>query len=209
MRQESQQREKSVKFLPNVLVYRTTHINDFTEDEIRNTWYNDREMKVIVSECVKIIASMKGQEEPYVSTTHCLRGLECVTPEGQKRRSSIRFCAIDAVLEEQDAQWERGEKDANRISDNYSIYSKPSQTQASLIGLEDEKEALNIYREGDSCSLHTSPSMTTLKEMSVDDRFPVSMKLQHRKFLASPSNTTMKTIINLSHCQNSPMGRAA
>jgi len=193
---DSLQRKKSVKFSPNVFVYRTKHINDFTDEEIHNTWYNDREMRAIVSDCVNIISTMKGKYDSFTSSTDCFRGLEYRTPQGQKTRASNRFCAIDAVLEEQDIQWECKENDTDKISNNYMLYSKPSQAEAHRIGLEDEKEAMITYREGNSCCLESLITRTP-KEMSIEDQFPMSMKLQHMKFLVN-QKATINSMRNIS-----------
>merc|ERR1712078_607703 len=97
--------------------------NDYTDEEIRSTWYNDREMDNIVSECVEKISSSKRPESP----SNCLRGLECRTKEGQRRRASTRFCAIDAVLDEQDIQWEKKERNPEnkiKLHDTHKKMSK-------------------------------------------------------------------------------------
>lgn len=196
---QSRKRTKSVAFSPNVLVYRTTHINDFTDEEIQNAWYNDKEMRDIVSECVDMISSKKTDEEQF-----CMRGLECRTPQGQKRRTSNRFCTIDAVLEEQEAQWECDEYDVERIRTISRQYTKPSQAEALQFGLEDEKEAMAIHREGESCSLERKrPRGVSYK----DQLSPVNMKLQHMKFVVSP-NSAMQNNRNIPQYQYSPMGRA-
>jgi hypothetical protein len=209
MREPCPQQKKSVAFLPNVLMYRTTHINNFTDEEIHNTWYNDREMRAIVSDCVKTISLMNGKDEPFTSSTLHLRGLECRTPEGQKKRASHRFCAIDAVLEKQEVQWECTENDTNKIRAHYMPYSKPSHDEAHRIGLEDAKEAMIIYREADSCSLESS-TIKPSKGMPFDDQFSTRKKLQNMKCLTSPimsPNATMKDIRKMSHWQS--MGRTA
>ena len=138
------QQKNSVTFLLRVLMYRTIHINNFTDEEIHNTWYNDWETIDIVSDCVKTISLMKGKGESFTSSTLYLRGLECQTPEGKIRRV-------------QDEQWEYVENDMNKIRNLYRLYSKPSHEEAHRIGLEDAEEAVIIYREGDSTPSKVQP----------------------------------------------------
>eukprot|EP00535_Pseudo-nitzschia_heimii_P004238 CAMPEP_0197188456 /NCGR_PEP_ID=MMETSP1423-20130617/17827_1 /TAXON_ID=476441 /ORGANISM="Pseudo-nitzschia heimii, Strain UNC1101" /LENGTH=213 /DNA_ID=CAMNT_0042640291 /DNA_START=12 /DNA_END=653 /DNA_ORIENTATION=- len=191
----TRQGKNSVMFAPTVLIYRTMHINDFTDEEINDCWYSDRENKAIVSDCVKIISSMNGSGKRLSSSISCFRGLECRTPQGQKRRASHRFCAFDAVLDEQDTQWDSPENDITKIRDGYRVYSKPSHVEALRIGLEDEKEAMIIYDEGDSCTLRSS-SLNTSEGTLFDNQLPATMGLNERKFLMSPK-TTMKNIRTL------------
>jgi len=202
MSQEIPQQKRFVTFQPNVLMYRTTHINNFTDEEIHNTWYNDREMRDIVADCVKTISLMKGKGESLSSyAALCLRGLECRTPEGQKTRASHRFCAFDAVFEEQHEQWECGENDTNKIRSHYRLYSKPSHEEAHRIGLEDAEEAAIIYREGDSCSLESSTATQPSKGMPTNDQNSTKRKRQGMKYLASPilrPKATMKDIRKMS-----------
>eukprot|EP00531_Pseudo-nitzschia_arenysensis_P011498 CAMPEP_0116128036 /NCGR_PEP_ID=MMETSP0329-20121206/7149_1 /TAXON_ID=697910 /ORGANISM="Pseudo-nitzschia arenysensis, Strain B593" /LENGTH=217 /DNA_ID=CAMNT_0003622155 /DNA_START=75 /DNA_END=728 /DNA_ORIENTATION=+ len=199
----SAQQKKSVSFLPSVLMYRTLHINDYTDEEIDNTWYNGEEMQTIVDNCVRIISSI--DEENPANNTQCIRGLEFRAPSGSKRRATHRFCAFDAVLGEQDAQWEYGDNDSNKIRIRYRVYSKPSQAEAFRIGLEDAKQAMAVYREGETCSLLTS---TTKKTPTIDCFNRTSSKLQPRMFLVTPQ-TPVKNVRSLSHLQyHSPVERA-
>lgn len=199
----SGQQKKSVSFLPCVLMYRTLHINNYSDVEIDNTWYNAEEMQAIVDDCVTIISSI-GEEEP-ANNAQCIRGLEFRTPSGQKRRATHRFCAFDAVLGEQDAQWEYGENDSNKIRIRYRVYSKPSQAEALRIGLEDAKEAIAVYREGETCSLLAS---TTTKTPTIACFKRSDFKFQPRKFLVTPQ-TPVKNVRNTSHLQyHSPVERA-
>lgn len=150
--QQSRQQKKSVSFKTNVLVYHTKHINEYTKEEIRNCWYDDKEMGFIVSDCMAIIKLMVKDEEQLISSSDCVRGLEYRTPEGQKRRMSNKFCAMDKVLDEQDMQWQHNKNNVDELREIYSAYSEPSHNAAHLIGLEDERQAMIIYRE-DDCSV--------------------------------------------------------
>lgn len=184
--------KKSVSFLPSVLVYRTLHINDFTDEEIEKTWYGADEMATIVNECVKTIASMDNNQG--ISSEQSFRGLEVRTPEAQKKRTAHRFCAIDAVLGEQEAQWQNEENDIQKIRQIYLAYSKLSEAEAYRFGLQDAKEAMSIYQEGELCSLERRT-----KRRSSSDRRCIR------------SQTQVSSVMTLAQQMqyHSPIGRAA
>ena len=176
-RKEPTSMKKSVSFLPSVLVYRTLHINDYTDEEVEKTWYDGDEMADIVNKCVEIIASLDN-----MSSEDCFRGLEVRTPEAQKKRTTHRFCAIDTVLGEQESQWQNQEDDIQKIRQCYMAYSKVSEAEAYRVGLLDAEEAMTIYQEGDSCALCLEPKRR--KRLSSSDRRCVT--LSHQMKLHSP-----------------------
>ncbi len=184
--------KQSVSFLPSVLVYQTLHINDFTNEEIENTWYDADEMADIVNKCVNMIASRDS-----MSSDDCFRGLEVRTPEAQKKRTTHRFCAIDDVLGEQDSQWQNEENDIQKIRQCYMAYSKVSEAEAYRMGLQDAKEAMNIYQEGESCSLCLEPRRTK--------RHPSSDRRCVRPHSQISSVRTLSQQMQF----HSPIGRAA
>jgi len=157
--QQSQQQKRSVSFLPNVLVYHTNHLNEYSKEEIQNSWYSDREIGVIVSDCMAII-SWDEDKKSFIPSTHCFRGLEYRTPEGQKMRMSNKLGAMDTVLDEQDIQRQHNENDVDELREIYSEYSEPCHAAAHRIAVEDEKQATIIYRE-DDYSLETSTIETS------------------------------------------------
>ena len=182
--------KKSVSFLPSVLVYRTLHINDFTNEEIEKTWYGADEMATIVNECVKTIASMDNN--PGISSEQTFRGLEVRTPEAQKKRTAHRFSAIDAVLEEQEGQWQNGENDVQKIQQIYLAYSKLSEAEAYRFGLNDAKEAMSIYQEDESLERRT-------KRRSSSDR----------RCVRPPTQVSSVMTLAQQMQFHSPIGRAA
>eukprot|EP00429_Kryptoperidinium_foliaceum_P035493 CAMPEP_0176166904 /NCGR_PEP_ID=MMETSP0120_2-20121206/85371_1 /TAXON_ID=160619 /ORGANISM="Kryptoperidinium foliaceum, Strain CCMP 1326" /LENGTH=155 /DNA_ID=CAMNT_0017504475 /DNA_START=200 /DNA_END=664 /DNA_ORIENTATION=- len=76
------------------------------------------------------------------------RGLEHKTPKGNKRRHKNRIVAIDAVLTEQDRQWERDRRDASFIADLYMQANAHCRLQASLIAQSDEEYVVKHVRNG-------------------------------------------------------------
>ena len=202
---QSRQQKQSVSFKPNVVVYPTKHINDYTEEEIRICWYNEQEERVITSDCMSIIKAMvKDEEQSISSTSDCIRGLEYRTPEGQKRRMSNKFCAMDAVLDEHEMQWQDNKNDVDELRKIYSTYSAPSHDAAHLIGLEDERQAMLIYnREDDVCSVRNNTTIqTTSKVISHEHDQHQKKKLLERPKKIGKRNATRQ-------CTHTVSGRAA
>ena len=84
-------------------------------------------------------SQMKSKKELQESTTCCLRGLECKTPAGTKRRSTNKNRSRKVVLQNQ--------HDLEMLAQVYSGYSKACQTQATRLGKYDEMIAKQIYKE--------------------------------------------------------------
>jgi hypothetical protein len=194
---KSRQRH-SVCFLPSVLVYQTMHINQYTKEETRNTWYDDEETTALISECMLIITCVNGQK-PLVSSTQCaFRGLEYRTSEGHRSRTRNKYLALDAILDEQDWQDVNDKNDVDEYREIYRTYSEPCHLAAHLMGLEDERLAMIIYQE-DGYSLKTPKK----EDLSIVSHEKLSKTLQPLKFaVATP-------IVNKTTARYSPSGRAA
>ena len=138
--------KKTVRFLPCVLAYTIQHVNEFTNDETRQLWYQEDEIKVIKADCYDT-AAMVAENRTINESTQCFRGLEFRTPQGHKRRMRNKLCAIDAVLDEQEYQWTRHEDDAVLLASIYSEYTVASASAAHRLALEDEQEARMVYHQ--------------------------------------------------------------
>ena len=89
-------------------------------------------------------SQMKSKKELQESTTCCVRGLECKTPLGAKRRSTNKKRSRKVVLQNQ--------HDLEMLAQVYSGYSKACQTQATRLGKYDEMIAKQIYEEDERSS---------------------------------------------------------
>ena len=102
-------------------------------------WYTDAENDSIRSEARESVDYLTTSPD---ATDICRRGLEGYLPEGRKRKMSRRLKAWDAVLLEQDAQWEAGIVNIERIAAAYKKYSKKSAMSAMKVGKKDRTECL-------------------------------------------------------------------
>ena len=138
----SSQIKKSVSFYGSVRVKKTIHINDYTQDEIDATWYNEMEVATIrfnTKLVVKEMESKCGLQHPEEETT---RGLECRTTLGQKRKFTLRRMSQLVVLDEQDRQFEMGDFDPEYLSLLYKQCCEQSVAEARRIGQQDELSSL-------------------------------------------------------------------
>ena len=88
-------------------------------------------------------SQMKSKKELQESTTCCVRGLECKTPIGAKRRSTNKKRSRKVVLQNQLID----DIVPEVLAEVYSGYSKPCQLQANRLGKYDELIAKQIYEE--------------------------------------------------------------
>jgi hypothetical protein len=132
------QRKRLVSFdadCISIVVGEVPSRSDLTEEDFKNIWYSKDDFKVMKKEYIPIVKKiakklpLDDDEEP--------RGLEHKTPRGCKLRQQNRFQAMDAVLFEQERQWERDRKDDNYIAQIYRQSSAHCQMNAYLIGQKD------------------------------------------------------------------------
>jgi hypothetical protein len=131
-------------------VYSIDHINSYTQKEIDTIWYNDRELKLIKAECLETTVLVMERKQ-LNEQTECFRGLEYRTPDGHRRRLRNKVRARDAVLDEQEHQWdtlgEEDDYDPESIATVYNEYTQPCIAAAHSMGLADEIQAMLIYQE--------------------------------------------------------------
>ena len=152
-----------VSFFESVRVKKTLHINDYTQDEIDATWYNEMEVatirfntKLFVQEmestkkkkkknCCKLQHQHQQQqheeddEEEETETT--ARGLECRTKLGQKRKFTLRRMSQLIVLDEQYRQFVMDEIDPDYLALLYKQSCEQCVLEARQLGEQDERSA--------------------------------------------------------------------
>jgi hypothetical protein len=151
--------KKKVKFLSSVMVRKTLHLNNYTDDEFDSCFYNRQELLEIKRELAALCILMeerdlvdsvrfgssfviskkklRGFTESYEqeddgneSMEICMRGLESQTPSGCRQRALNRRTALEIVLEEQEQFRKTGVKDNNASSWDYVAPSYSRFTRA-------------------------------------------------------------------------------
>jgi hypothetical protein len=152
-----QQQQRSVSFYDAVECIRTLHINDYTDEEVLNTWFTQREYQGMKQE-VKLTVDLMNKKATFEEdVSFSSRGLENKADDAIVEVAEHRYDAMDAVLDEQDRQQEAGVCDPHTLSLAYAEYSFISHVASFLMAAEDEKIALG---HGSSSSSGLKPKET-------------------------------------------------
>jgi len=125
-------------------VFEITHLDDIPDEEVALTWYDSNEYAEIKASYQLTIFMMESGEK--LSGDHTPRGLEYRTQEGAWARYENKRDAYNAVLDEQDRQWQRDEDDHDEIARIYLLHSTKCAEAAVVRATDDEKEAMEILR---------------------------------------------------------------
>ena len=128
-----------VSFNEEVRIRPTMSLQDFTDEELHNSWYSREEYNEISRGISKELKKMT-QGKVLRDKKYCERGLERFTEEGSKTCSRNKVRAIHAVLEEQHKQNEEGRFDENSIAQVYETNSQRCRRNAYKAGLRDAKQ---------------------------------------------------------------------
>lgn len=146
---EGARREKKrVSIETRVQVRPTISRNDITPEECNATWYSKEEYSKITESCVKQIHKL-NRGELLKGKKYCARGLEAHTNTRSLAKSMNRSLVYEAVLEEQDRQMRDGIVQDDALKRVYHAASSSSQLWAHVVGLQDQREADNIYDDTD------------------------------------------------------------
>jgi hypothetical protein len=121
---------RRVSFSRDVQIQTVILRSEISQDEFEATWYCQHEFRAMKKSLVPTIKKMaKGIP---LDENEESRGLEHKTPEGSKKRCDNRFISLDAVLQEQDHQWEYDRTDPDALAKAYNQSSAHCLMQAYL-----------------------------------------------------------------------------
>ena len=137
---------RKIRFHGRVQFKSIRHFSEFSEEEIRNGWY-DKDDFNRMSDNVSEIAKLVGNGETRLNGEElCIRGLEHIVEEElADYRAEKMINSIDAVLDEQEEQWDEGKEEPELIAELYAEYAKPLLREAHLIGLKDAEEGYKSW----------------------------------------------------------------
>ena len=155
VQQPAAPQKRNVHFCKKVKVQPTLHVNNFTDKEIRSSWYTQNEIATIrqrTKDMMKLLQSQSNSNTPQKvlerqqgnnddESTFCIRGLEHRTRKGMKAKTSSRMMAWDVVLNEQSRQQDAGIVDVELISHVYKQTTTANVAIAYQRGLDDEDYA--------------------------------------------------------------------
>lgn len=119
--------------------------SELSEFEFSDLWYTKEDFKAIKSAFQPTV--MKMAKNLPLSEDEEQRGLEYCTPRGSRSRKDNRYQAMDAVLDEQERQWEQDRKDTLYLAKLYRQSSAHCQTNAYLVAQKDAEYVEQIRNE--------------------------------------------------------------
>jgi hypothetical protein len=137
---------KALRFEENMnRIHPIPHLDEMPQSEVRATWYTAEEYGEIKAAYQLTIFMMEAGEELKVDE-HTSRGLEYRTQEGAWARYENKRDAYNAVLDEQDRQWQRDVDDHDEIARIYLQHSAKCAEAAASRAAVDEIEAREILK---------------------------------------------------------------
>ena len=133
---------RHVTFSEVVKVKTALHLNDFSDDEIKASWYDMDDFDAMKRSARKVVYAIKNGMVDKLPADCCIRGLELkIDSERRRRRVANIDAAIDAVLEEQEYQFEQGVTEPASLALAYSTASLAASREAHNRGLQDRFDA--------------------------------------------------------------------
>lgn len=126
-------------------VFEIPNLDSMPDEEIASTWYESREYTEIKS-AYQLTIFMMEAGEVLNSEEHTSRGLEYRTQEGAWARYENKRDAYNAVLDEQDRQWQSDKDDHDEISRIYLLHSTKCAEAARGRARQDEADAMEFLR---------------------------------------------------------------
>lgn len=126
----------SVRFASRTNVYLVPSLSDMTDKEIASVWTSKEESKSIQHDMVKTIRAMRSRSTKRLDQDDvvCHRGLEhMLSPQHMENRKSSKESVIDAVLDEQDLQFDAGIYDESRLAMASALTSKQASVRALVL----------------------------------------------------------------------------
>ncbi|KAL3935045.1 MAG: hypothetical protein SGBAC_009357 [Bacillariaceae sp.] len=168
--------ERQVQFLPqHYTVLEINSLEDYTEEEILNCWYTKTELTKIAVRSYK--DALRWGSGKAKKSHSAYRGLEVYTKEGAELIATNIEHHVDAVMDEQDAQWENEIDDYDRLAVVSEQQSQFSIAYALEKAKEDAEEAQKVYRRMEKKSVKKSKQVSS--PMSCDDHTSVCSDLSH------------------------------
>lgn len=121
----------------------TIHINDYSNTEIRRTWYKAEDYDKMIQSAQKTVRKVEdrndgsGKSRTKKNAVINYRGLEAWTTNGAAKARLLKESAVQAVWNEQAQQWEEGTFDPEKIRNAYLPFSVGSLKRAQQRGTDD------------------------------------------------------------------------
>ena len=128
----------SVRFAKRTRIYLVESLSDFSDAEIDAVWITPEENKASLADVAKNVQAMRRNATEDHSHGLCFRGLESLKSASIVQATKInKEKHIDAILDEQDRQWEEAEISHDEIAKISETSSEQARQHAVAKGLHD------------------------------------------------------------------------
>jgi hypothetical protein len=138
----------SISFSGKKHIKKIPHLNTMNEEDIEQIWYSHYDYDDIKASFEYTVFMMDaGEAKTVENDEHTTRGLEMRTEEGAWARFEHKRDAYNAVLDEQDRQWNDGEDDPEQIAKLCLEVTESAAKGALERGLFDQEQAEKINKD--------------------------------------------------------------
>lgn len=156
---EAKVRVPARKLVRNVLAFKATvimhnvlHLDDYSDEEVAACWFDNDGVHRFKTDLKLTMKLIEIGDLSYDTEEHCRRGTEYRTPNGAQKRKRNKAVALDAVLDEQEAQWDADRIDPEGIAIVYMAATRHCKFEAHMLALTDEKVARELDMKSSSPS---------------------------------------------------------
>ena len=147
---------KTLRISPNIQVIPHLALSDYTDEEYDTTWETENDRARSHRHLVETLLLMRTNDGDFPTAhqdDHTSRGLECMaSPATLQRSKATKAAVIDAVLDEQDRQFDQYEagkstipiNDPERLASVSLHYSRANVVYAAFKALQDAKEVASF-----------------------------------------------------------------
>ena len=144
-RNSNKNNHKVIRFASSLQHFETLCRDDYTESEVKNTWYSAGEQKVMKSKQNKLVKRMDKGKKPKGDES--FRGMENLALNGYQEMMHRKHRCIDSVMDEQERQWKLNVVDWDRIKELAMECSQECIAEALKFGEKDEIEAKKALKK--------------------------------------------------------------
>ena len=140
----SKHKKKSVSFQNGISYRCTIPLHQYSQEEIKACWVSQEELKTIRSDIKFAVSLLDNGYLDKDTEKHCQRGLEAKTTIGALRRKRLQIAACEAILDEQNLQYDQYGYifEPFLIALAYQSISILAMEKARSIALKDELDAM-------------------------------------------------------------------
>lgn len=184
LKTEGPTKKKTVSFQPNVQSATVLALDDYTNQELRDSWWSASEQKRISMRCFRVLDKMDSIRERIDEEKYCTRGLESHAGLASINKENCRHDATLSVLKEQERQNNNQLNDthsADAIAEEYHKACSSSQMWAQVVGNRDQREAELYLYENEDEGLHIMIELQLQYSQKYTLYWPMSFRRQIKR----------------------------